>query len=209
MAALIAATVLLITPAPDSPQNAFARPQSVQVQGMQAQVAQAEATPTRTVTLPQPVTSLTVLSYGGPVEVTGGSAGRVQVTETISMTGAARPRSPSRSPGVTCSWPTRRARSPGRPRRPAAVSFTADRARPASGVAVVTDGGAGAAHLRRAAGGVGQHRRRPGPLTVPGGPYALTADSGGGPESIGIATDPSARRSITVSSGGGQLQVGP
>jgi hypothetical protein len=46
-------------------------------------------------------------------------------------------------------------------------------------------------------------------LTVPGGPYALTADSEGGPQSVGIATDPSARPSITVSSGGGPVQVEP
>jgi hypothetical protein len=46
-------------------------------------------------------------------------------------------------------------------------------------------------------------------VTVPGGPYALTADSGGGPESIGIATNPDAARSITVSSAGGPLTVGP
>lgn len=46
-------------------------------------------------------------------------------------------------------------------------------------------------------------------LRVPGGPYALTADSDGGPELIGIATDPAARASLTISSGGGPLQVEP
>lgn len=46
-------------------------------------------------------------------------------------------------------------------------------------------------------------------LTVPGGPYALTADSNGGPQSVGIATDPAARPSITISSGGGLVQVEP
>jgi hypothetical protein len=46
-------------------------------------------------------------------------------------------------------------------------------------------------------------------LTVPGGPYALTADSSGGPESVGIATNPAALPSITVSSGGGPVQVTP
>jgi hypothetical protein len=46
-------------------------------------------------------------------------------------------------------------------------------------------------------------------LAVPRGPYALTADSGGGPELVGIATDPAARRSITVTSAGGPLQVQP
>ena len=49
----------------------------------------------------------------------------------------------------------------------------------------------------------------PAMLAVPGGPYALTAESDGGPQSVGIATDPAARRSITVTSGGGSLQIGP
>ena len=46
-------------------------------------------------------------------------------------------------------------------------------------------------------------------LRVPGGPYALTADSEGGPELIGIATDPAARPSLTITSGGGPLQIEP
>jgi hypothetical protein len=46
-------------------------------------------------------------------------------------------------------------------------------------------------------------------LRVPGGPYALNADSEGGPELIGIATDPAARPTLTISSGGGPLQIEP
>lgn len=46
-------------------------------------------------------------------------------------------------------------------------------------------------------------------LTVPGGPYALTADSDGGQQSVDIATDPAAGRSLTVTTGGGSLQIGP
>jgi hypothetical protein len=38
---------------------------------------------TRTVTVPQPVTSLTVDTYGGQVQVTAGPVSRVHVTETI------------------------------------------------------------------------------------------------------------------------------
>jgi hypothetical protein len=49
----------------------------------------------------------------------------------------------------------------------------------------------------------------PAMLRVPGGPYALTADSDGGPELIEIATDPAARPSIHISSGGGPLQIAP
>ena len=47
-------------------------------------------------------------------------------------------------------------------------------------------------------------------LVVPGGPYALNATSDqGGPQSVGIATDPAAHRSITVISGGGPLVIEP
>ena len=50
----------------------------------------------------------------------------------------------------------------------------------------------------------------PARLVVPGGPYALNANSdGGGPQSVGIATDPAAHRSITVISGGGPLRIEP
>jgi len=46
-------------------------------------------------------------------------------------------------------------------------------------------------------------------LTVPGGPYALSAESGGGSQQVGIATDPGARSSLTVSTGGGPLMIEP
>ena len=38
---------------------------------------------------------------------------------------------------------------------------------------------------------------------------AAAGDSGGGPEIIEVATDPDAGRSITVSTAGGPLTVGP
>jgi hypothetical protein len=47
----------------------------------------------------------------------------------------------------------------------------------------------------------------PAALAVPGGPYALTADSDGGPELVGIATNPAAQPTITITTGGGPLQV--
>lgn len=43
----------------------------------------AQTTVTRTITVPQPVTSLDVQSYGASVQVTAGPVRRVQVTETI------------------------------------------------------------------------------------------------------------------------------
>jgi hypothetical protein len=49
--------------------------------------------------------------------------------------------------------------------------------------------------------------RGPVSLSVPGGPYALTANSDGAAQIIGIATSSAADRSITVSTGGGQLTI--
>jgi hypothetical protein len=46
-------------------------------------------------------------------------------------------------------------------------------------------------------------------LAVPPGPYALTADSNGADQVIAVATSPAARHSITVTTGGGPLQVEP
>ena len=50
--------------------------------------AEPQATVTRTVTVPQPVTSLDVQSYGSPVQVTSGPVRRVRVTETITYSRA-------------------------------------------------------------------------------------------------------------------------
>ena len=49
----------------------------------------------------------------------------------------------------------------------------------------------------------------PATLDVPSASYALDTDSDGGPQSVRVAADPSASRSLTVTSGGGALTVGP
>ena len=49
----------------------------------QAEYVHPQSIMTRTVTVPQPVTSLTVQSYGAPVQITAGPVRRVQITETI------------------------------------------------------------------------------------------------------------------------------
>ncbi|HEY3881436.1 MAG TPA: hypothetical protein VGM12_22820 [Trebonia sp.] len=46
-------------------------------------------------------------------------------------------------------------------------------------------------------------------VAVPGGPYAVTADSSGSPQSVSVATSPGAASSISVSTEGGNLQIGP
>jgi len=244
----------------------------------QAEQAQPQPTVTRTVTVPQPVTSLTVQSYGAPVQVTAGPVRHVQITETLTYDPqAGGPPAVAQSvsggrlsvgdpacansncdvsftviapSGVTVTVTTEggpvtvsgiagaNLDSGGGPVRatkiggPLTVStgsgpllldgltgtlradtgggpLTAQGI--ASATATITTGGGDARLAFSAAldtlavgtdGGSAQ-------LAVPGGPYALTADSGGGPQSVGIATDPAAGRSITVISGGGPLWIGP
>jgi hypothetical protein len=234
---------------------------------------------TRTVTVPQPVTSVTVLSYGGPVQVTAGSVRRVRVTETASVPPDIGPVPVTQSvAGGRLVLADPACSSSG---LPCSVSFTLV---VPSGVTVtaVTDGGqltvsgVAGADLNSGGGPVTATRiagpltvrtsggplvlnGQTGPLdadtssgpvtaqglgsatadiatdggnaqiaftaapdsltvstdgglaalTVPGGPYALTADTNGGPESVRIPTDPAAPRLITVSTGGGPLQIGP
>jgi hypothetical protein len=67
-AAALAVPGARLIASPGTSGNDYARPQHVV---------------TRTGTVPQPVTSLVVQSYGGQVQVTSGQVDRVQVTETI------------------------------------------------------------------------------------------------------------------------------
>jgi DUF4097 and DUF4098 domain-containing protein YvlB len=46
-------------------------------------------------------------------------------------------------------------------------------------------------------------------LSVPGGPYSVTAASEGGSETVDVPTASAAHRSLTVSTGGGPLQIVP
>jgi len=46
-------------------------------------------------------------------------------------------------------------------------------------------------------------------VSVPGGPYSVTAASEGGSQTVDIPTAPTARRSLTVSTGGGPLEIVP
>jgi hypothetical protein len=202
-AALIVGTALLLAPASGGPANGSAQPQS-----FQGVSAPGPVTATTTVTVPQLVTSLTVLSYGGPVQVVSGPLARVQVTEAISDAAGPRPVTAQVSGGhllladPACSVAASSAAA-------CSVGFTVI---VPAGVRVAVDTDGGPARLTftvppdsvsvSTGGG-------PATVNVPGGPYALTADSGGGPEIIAIPTDPSAARSITISTAGGPLQVTP
>jgi hypothetical protein len=237
-----------------------------------------QATVTRTVTLLPPVTSLTVQSYGGPVQVTTRSIRRVQVSETLTYDMKAGPPPVTQSlsgghlmladpacslildctvsfalavpPGITVTavteggaltvygtagasldsggGPVQATRIGGRLTvstnggslllnglTGALYADTGGGTVVAQGVdaatATVTTGG-GDAHLGFSAAPEQVMVSTDGGLiavTVPGGPYALTADSDGGPERVVIAISPAARRSITASSGGGSVRIGP
>jgi hypothetical protein len=236
-----------------------------------------QETITRTATVPPPVTSVTVQSYGAPIRVTAGSTRRVLVTETITYHKNTSPPAVTRAvsgshlllaapacshsdcsvgfaltvpPGVTVTavsdggtvtvsgtagakldsggGPVRVTRIHG----PLTVSTGGGpllldglsgtlRADTGGGplnardlhaaTATVSTGGGNALIAFSAAPDTIRVDTAGGPavITVPGGPYALTAESGGGPQSVQIPTNPAAPRSITVSTGGGPLQVGP
>jgi hypothetical protein len=275
--------------------------------------AQPQSVATQTVTVPQPVTSLTVQSFGAPVEVTAGPVRQVRITETMTYDSPDGPVSVQAQPkgapvpgGPVSAQPKGEQQMPGAPESalpavvqwvsggrltladpgcensdcsvsfavtvPADVTATVSteggpvtvsgvagadldsgggpvsavriggaltvitgggplmldglagplRADTAGGTltaqdvaaatATVTTGGGDASMVFSAAPDTvtvstdgGQAR-----LVVPGGPYALNANSDeGGPQSVGIATDPAARRSITVISGGGPLVIEP
>jgi hypothetical protein len=214
---------------------------------------------TRTETVPQPVTSLVVDSYGGDVQVASGPVSRVQVTETIMYDQQARPPAVLQSvssgrlalssracSSIDCSVDFRMTVPPGVTVAVSAgggqvtVSGTAGADLDSGGgdatatqiggpLNVVTDGGTLIARDIAAAtatvvtgGGDATVVFSAAPksvklstdggtavLAVPGGPYAVTADSGGGQELLGIATNPAARPTLTVSSGGGPLRIEP
>jgi len=183
-----------------------------------------QETVTRTLTVPQPVTSVLVQSFGGPVQLTGGSATRVLVTETISYDKLAGGPPPPLTRSVSGGHLTLAV--PGCPADDCTVGFALTLP-PGLAVTAVTDGGALTARNLDATtvtvitdGGNAQIAFAAAPdsvtastfgglveLTVPGGPYALTIDTDGGPESVGIAASPGAPRSITVSTGGGPLSI--
>ena len=233
---------------------------------------------TRTVTVPEPVTSLNVQSYGGLVHVTAGPTRRVEVTETMSYDPKEGPPAVTQSVsggrltladpacngmdcgvGFTVIVPRNVAVTALSEGGPVVVSGTAGanlnsaggfvRATAIDGPLTVTTGGGplildgltgplradtamgpvlaqgvnAATAMVITGGGDARIAFTTAPdtvlvstdgggaaLTVPGGPYAVTADNGyGGPVAIGIAVDPAASRSITISSAGGPLMIEP
>ena len=237
-----------------------------------------QAVTTRTVTVPQPVTSLIVQSGGGQVQVAAGQVSRVQVVETImydhngggppavsqSVSGGRLSLSDPACASTDCSVnfsltvPFGVTVSVATQGGPAAVSGVAGayldtgggpaRATLVGGpVTATTEGGplmlrgvtgplradtgggdllaqgiAAATATITTSGGSAMVTFAAAPdsvsvstdggpvvLAVPGGPYAVAADSDGGPLSVAIATNPNARPTLAVTSGGGPLRIEP
>jgi hypothetical protein len=228
-------------------------------------------TQTRTVTVTQPVTGLTVQDYAGLIQVTAAAVSHVEVTEMIAYYGRPPEVTQSVSGGVLS------LADPACADQSCSVSFAV---RVPSGVTVTAAGGAMflsgiaganldsdgapvsatnihgpltvsthggplqingltgalrvdtgggqvvATHLTAATATVAtgsglvqlvfaaapesvvvSTAGGPVSLSAPGGPYALTANSDGAPQIIGVATSSTADRSITVTTGGGQLTI--
>jgi hypothetical protein len=237
-----------------------------------------QAVTTRTVTVPQPVTSLIVQSDGGQVQVTAGQVSRVQIIETImydqqgdgppavsqSVSGGRLSLSDPACANSDCSVnfsltvPFGVTVSVATQGGPAAVSGVAGanldtgggparatlvggpltvsteggpvtlrgvagplRADTGGGTLIAQDLAAATATITTSGGSaVVTFAAAPdsvsvstdgGPvvLAVPGGPYAVAADSDGGPQSVAIATNPNARPTLAVTSGGGPLRIEP
>ncbi len=169
---------------------------------------------TRTVTVPQPVTSVTVLSYGAPVQVAAGSVRRVQATETSSAPPGTGPVPVTQSVAggrLVLADPACSASG-----LPCSVSFTLV---VPSGVTVtaVTDGGqltvSGVAGADlNSGGGLVRATRVSGPLTVRTSGGALLLDGLAGPLDAGTSSGPvtarglgSATADITTDGGNAQL----
>jgi hypothetical protein len=167
--------------------------------------------PTRTFTVPQPVTALAVDSYGAPVRITAGPVSRVQVTETVAYSGKAGPPSPwAAGPGGTDPWVTDTV-SGGR------LTLAAPGCADDSGCSVTFI-------LTVPAGTAADVDTDGGPLVVDGLAGSLTASSdggfvdaqgltspdatvttGGGPTVLGFGAAP---RAVTVTTSGGSAQIG-
>ena len=179
----------------------------------QAEQAQPQPTVTRTVTVPQPVTSLTVQSYGAPVQVTAGPVRHVQITETLTYDPQA-----GGPPAVAQSVSGGRLSvgDPACANSNCDVSFTVIAP---SGVTVtvtteggpVTVSGIAGANLDSGGGPV-RATKIGGPLTVStgGGPLTLDglagtlrADTGGGP----LTAQGVASATATITTGGGDARL--
>jgi len=157
--------------------------------------AEPQAVTTRAATVPQPVTSLTVQSDGGQVQVTAGQVSRVQVTETITSDhqGDAPPAVEQSVSGGRLSLPDPCANVNCSANFSLTVPFGVT-------VSVATQGGPAA--VSGVAGANLDTGGGPASATLIGGP--LTVTTGGGPAMVTFAAAP---RSVSVSTDGGAAVV--
>jgi hypothetical protein len=180
--------------------------------------AQPQVAVTRTVTISQPVTSLSVQSGGAPVQITAGPAGRVRITETIAYDAPVSDQPVSGAPSVVPSV------SDGRLSLSASacavsgcsVSFAVT-APPGVTATVLTEGGAvilsgiaganvdsgGAPVSATKIGGALTVSTDGGSLGLDGLAGPLRADTGGGPLTAAAMSGTTA----TVSTGGGSASM--
>jgi putative adhesin len=201
--------------------------------GGQGEFVTAAPIMTRTVTVTQPVTSLSVESYGAPILITAGPVHQVTVTEAISYPG------PGQAPAVTAAVSDRRLTldAPACATAGCSVGFTVT-VPPGVAVSAESDDGgiavAGAAGANLdSGGGPVQASHIDGPLSISsedGGitvsdvsaPSGTNLDSGGGPvqashidgpltvssEDGGITVTDVTAPGVSLDSGGGPIQVG-
>ncbi len=201
--------------------------------GGQGEFVTAAPTMTRTVTVTQPVTSLSVESYGAPIQVTAGPVHHITVTEAISYPG------PGPTPAVTAAVSDRKLTldASSCADTGCSVGFTVTVPPGVSVTAESDNGGIAVAGVAGAnldsGGGPVQASHIDGPLSVTsedGGitvsdvsaPGGTNLDSGGGPvqashidgpltissEDGGITVSDVTAPGVNLDSGGGPVQVG-
>ena len=201
--------------------------------GGQGEFVSARPTMTRTLIVTQPVTSLSVESYGAPIQITAGPVHQVTVTEAISFAG------PGQAPAVTTAVSDRRLTldAPACATSGCSVGFTVTVPPSVAVSAESDDGGIAVAGMAGAnldsGGGPVQASNIHGPLSISsedGGitvtnvsaPSGTNLDSGGGPvqashihgpltvssEDGGITVSDVTAPEVNLDSGGGPIQVG-
>ena len=180
--------------------------------GGQGEFVSARPTMTRTLIVTQPVTSLSVESYGAPIQITAGPVHHITVTEAISYPG------PGPAPAVTAAVSDRRLtlNAPACATSGCSVEFTVTVPPSVAVSAESDDGGIAVAGMAGAnldsGGGPVQASHIHGPLTVSSEDGGITVtdvtapgvnlDSGGGPVQVGRVNGP-----LTVTSEDGGITV--
>jgi hypothetical protein len=163
--------------------------------GGQGEFATVTPVMTRTVTVTQPVTSLSVESYGAPIQVTAGAVHQVTVTEAISSPG------PGQAPTVTAAVSDRRLAldAPACATTGCCVGFTVT---VPPGVAVAAESDDGGIAVAAVVGANLDSGGGPVQASHIDGPLSISSEDGG--ITVSDVTAPG----VNLDSGGGPIQVG-